>query len=312
MATYTNNLNLKKPNPEDFYNIADFNGNADILDTEIDKKANKVTGGILGNFVKLDGNGDIEDSGKSADDLTNAINKINALEEDFIEYLQSFGGFKKYTEAGTFTFKVPIGITSIKVSAIGGGGGGASGGSASTFSSGGSNCSGSGGGGGGRAAYIIDQSISVTPGETLTVTVGEGGSGGVGSGNATPYDDGGIAKYYGKYGNNGSDGSSSYVKRSDTILVTASRGTGGQKGGYGWPGSGGSGGSLDGRSGKSAYDDAEKGIGGKTDTFGIYGNGGDGSSGGKTPGYGSQNANSGTNGAVVICYGACDYNYVQW
>ena len=35
MAEYTEKLNLKKPSPEDFYNIADFNANADILEQEI-------------------------------------------------------------------------------------------------------------------------------------------------------------------------------------------------------------------------------------------------------------------------------------
>lgn len=39
MANYTENLNLKKPEENDFYNIEDFNGNADILDGEIVKKA---------------------------------------------------------------------------------------------------------------------------------------------------------------------------------------------------------------------------------------------------------------------------------
>lgn len=32
MATNTPNYNLKKPAPEDFYNIADFNDNMDIID----------------------------------------------------------------------------------------------------------------------------------------------------------------------------------------------------------------------------------------------------------------------------------------
>ena len=32
MATNTPNYNLKKPASTDFYNIADFNGNADIID----------------------------------------------------------------------------------------------------------------------------------------------------------------------------------------------------------------------------------------------------------------------------------------
>lgn len=73
MATYTSNLNLKKPNSEDFYNIADFNGNADILDTEVSKKVDKVTGGTEGNFAKLDANGGIADSGTNATNITNHI-----------------------------------------------------------------------------------------------------------------------------------------------------------------------------------------------------------------------------------------------
>ena len=32
---YTTNLNLKKPDQEDFYNVDDFNYNADIIDTEL-------------------------------------------------------------------------------------------------------------------------------------------------------------------------------------------------------------------------------------------------------------------------------------
>lgn len=35
MATNTPNYNLKKPAPEDFYNVADFNDNMDIIDTAL-------------------------------------------------------------------------------------------------------------------------------------------------------------------------------------------------------------------------------------------------------------------------------------
>lgn len=35
MAEYTEKLNLKKPSPEDFYDIADFNANTDILEQEV-------------------------------------------------------------------------------------------------------------------------------------------------------------------------------------------------------------------------------------------------------------------------------------
>lgn len=46
MATYTTRLNLKKPDPSDFYNIEDFNGNADKIDAKMlridDDKASQV------------------------------------------------------------------------------------------------------------------------------------------------------------------------------------------------------------------------------------------------------------------------------
>ena len=38
MATYTTNYNLKKPADSDFINIADLNGNADIIDKELKKR----------------------------------------------------------------------------------------------------------------------------------------------------------------------------------------------------------------------------------------------------------------------------------
>ena len=37
MAEYTKNLNLKKPAPDDFVDVADLNGNVDVIDEKIDK-----------------------------------------------------------------------------------------------------------------------------------------------------------------------------------------------------------------------------------------------------------------------------------
>lgn len=37
--TTTTNLNLKKPDADDFYNVEDMNDNSDILDTEVSKRA---------------------------------------------------------------------------------------------------------------------------------------------------------------------------------------------------------------------------------------------------------------------------------
>ena len=71
-----------------------------------------------------------------------------------------------FSTAGTFSWVVPSGVTSIAAVVVGGGGG----------ARGGLNY---GGGGGGGLAYRNAQ--SVTPGETLTVIVGAGGTGGIGS-----------------------------------------------------------------------------------------------------------------------------------
>ena len=304
MATYTNNLNLKKPNPEDFYNISDFNGNVDIIDEEVNKRAHKVTGGTSGNFVKLDTNGDMVDSGKSADDLTNIINTINSLIENF----QNVGGFKKYANAGTYTFVVPIGITEISVSAIGGGGGGGGGGGSNTSSYGGG-----GGGGGGYGNYTINQSISVTPEEELTVIIGSGGAGGESGENDT---------YYHTNGKDGSTGGTTYLKRGSTILVSATGGTGG-KGGQkvvpyssGTKGYGGSGGTTDGKEGGTSTNEnvGKGGTGGENSIFRLCGKGGTGGNGGiKITNGEPTNGDVGSDGGLGIAFGTdVDSSSIPW
>lgn len=71
-------------------------------------------------------------------------------------------GQQAYTTAGTFTFTVPAGVTSICAVCIGGGRGG------DAFNAGTTND-------GGSLSY--SNSIAVTPGESLTVVVGAGGTG---------------------------------------------------------------------------------------------------------------------------------------
>lgn len=75
----------------------------------------------------------------------------------------AIGGIQVFTSSGTFT--VPAGITKVKVTVIGGGGGGADQGGAGGY----------GGGGGGTAIKIVS---GLTPGSTISVTVGTGGAGG--------------------------------------------------------------------------------------------------------------------------------------
>jgi hypothetical protein len=107
-------------------------------------------------------------------------------------------GQSSFTTAGSFTFTVPIGTTSISAVVVGAGGGGAG---ADTRPG-----EGMTGGGGGALCY---GTIPVTPGESLTITVGAGGNGGSSGGNP------------------GSQGGTSSIGRGATSLITATGGNGG-------------------------------------------------------------------------------------
>lgn len=77
-----------------------------------------------------------------------------------------FSNLQVFTSSGTWT--VPAGVTKAKVTVIGGGGGGGGCGSAS-----GNNRYGNGGGGGGGSIEVV---TGLTPGASVTVTVGAGGT----------------------------------------------------------------------------------------------------------------------------------------
>jgi len=74
-------------------------------------------------------------------------------------------GHLNYTTPGTYTFSVPAGVNKISAMAVGGGGAGDDG---KTGDGGG------GGGSGGSAGYF--NNLTVTPGDTLTIVVGAGGT----------------------------------------------------------------------------------------------------------------------------------------
>lgn len=75
----------------------------------------------------------------------------------------------KFESKGVSTWTVPVGVTSISVIANGGAGGGGGGDAGKNY-----NGNGVGGGGANRKT----QTIAVTPGQKLTITVGAGGAGG--------------------------------------------------------------------------------------------------------------------------------------
>lgn len=117
----------------------------------------------------------------------------------------SFVGFRgqAFTSNGTFT--IPTGITAVKITVVGGGGGG--GGALASL---GCNIAAAGGGGGGATA--ISFLTGLTPGNTLSVTIGGAGSAGSGG---TP-------------SSGGSGGNSTVASGTQSITtITANGGSGG-------------------------------------------------------------------------------------
>ncbi len=161
-------------------------------------------------------------------------------------------GGTSYTSANTYTYTVPTGVTNLIVKAWGAGGGG-----------GGGSSNGDGGNGGGGG--YTQSTLSVTPGENLTVTVGEGGGGG--GGNSS--------------GDGGGGGGYTSIYRGGTPLLIASGGGGGGGGdnSSGTPGGqGGAGGGTNGQNGG----DSSNGLGGTGATGGTSGSGGNGGNNGQS------------------------------
>src|SRR3989344_3109 len=171
-----------------------------------------------------------------------------------------------YTTAGSDSYVVPVGVTSITVKAWGAGGGGGS------DSAAGGPTAGAGGGGG-----FAQATINVTPGETLTIEVGTGGAGAAAQG-----------------GGNG--GGYTAIKRGSTYLVQAGAGGGG--GGMNQAGAGGAGGGASGIIGTNGQTAVAGGPG--TDSAG--GAGGAGGTSGTNGAAGV--ANAGGNGGATGSGGA--------
>ncbi|MEZ0391635.1 MAG: DUF1566 domain-containing protein [Pseudobdellovibrionaceae bacterium] len=137
--------------------------------------------------------------------------EVNRMSSLYVRCVRRDGGnvpseaSMAYREAGTYSFTVPTGVTTISALVVGGGGG-AGGGRDAT--GGGTRV---GGGAGGGQLYWAN-GIPVTAGETLTLVVGAGGIGGTGC-SASP--------------TAGFAGGNSYVKRGATDLIWAVGGSAG-------------------------------------------------------------------------------------
>ncbi|MDO5764128.1 MAG: hypothetical protein Q4P84_00300 [Elusimicrobiales bacterium] len=156
-------------------------------------------------------------------------------------------GSTTITASGTWT--VPTGIRSIDIFCVGGGGGGGGAYVTRTGSSGSYtvDCRAGGGGGGGYVA--TKKNIAVTPGTSLTVTVGAGGSAGKYLYSTNSTTTGGPVT--------GGTGGTTSVKNGSTVLCSASGGIGGGSGTNAT--NGGNGGSGGGRGANSSSSSAGNG-----------------------------------------------------
>ena len=185
--------------------------------------------------------------------------------------LSGLTGMQVFTSSGTFT--IPTGKTVVKVTVVGAGGGSGGGGSTGA----------SGGGGGGATA--ITYLTSLTPGNTITVTVGTGGAGGTSGGAGS------------------AGGSSSISSGTQTISTVTANGGSGSNGGtsVGAAGGSASGGTLNLSGGAGTYgflyngsginNNQGPGFGGTSTASPTYGGGGNGTA-----------ANSGSNGAGGVVF----------
>lgn len=91
MATYTENFDLIKPDDEDYYDVADFNANMDIIDAELSTVAQQANSAEIADKI-----------GEPADTVLNTVfGKLNGfISEDgkgvrIIKSLQSYIGYSK-------------------------------------------------------------------------------------------------------------------------------------------------------------------------------------------------------------------------
>ena len=207
MAEYSERYNLKKPSQDDFYNVDDFNDNADKIDAALYAAEQKLgqaaqestlegvktdVTGVKADIADVKSNvaavskkiGIATDTGGS-DKTGTVMGKLNNLISIMISELISKYPPEEYTTAGTYKTTVPSLAKSVTITACGAGGGGGGGGSQYCNSGYYEAGNGGGGGGGGGAAiknatYTINEELR---GTQISIIVGAAGKQGTGNAN---------------------------------------------------------------------------------------------------------------------------------
>jgi hypothetical protein len=228
----------------------------------------------------------------------------------------------QFTATGTTTWTAPTGVYSVEYLVVGGGGGAGNGYD-------------NAGGGGGGAGMVLAGNVSVTPGQSYTVTVGAGGAGGADTRTNNPGSPGNNSVFGSITALGGGEGLGSRTggavgaaQIGDTTAATGGSGSGGGAGGKGGGGATGAGTANSGATGGAGGAGTASTIIGSSVTYGVGGAGGsagapttDGANGTANRGNGGQGGQSastdsakggdGGSGVVVVRYGTA-YPTFTW
>jgi hypothetical protein len=219
---------------------------------------------------------------------------------------------QSFTSVGTTSWTAPSNVTTVEYLIVGGGGGAGNG-----FDN--------AGGGGGGAGMVLSGTTSVTPGDSYTVTVGGGGTGGANervNNPGTSGDNSVFGSITALGGGNGlgsrTGGSVGSAQIGSTTAATGGSGSGGGFGGKGGGGALTSGSNNSGTTGGSGGNGLISNISGSNVTYGVGGAGGNAGiqntgtngvantgNGGRAGGAGTANSTGGGNGGsgtVVLKY----------
>ncbi len=191
------------------------------------------------------------------------------VEQNFFYDREKFGieVVETFTTVGSTTWTAPIGVTSVEYLVVAGGGGGGNGYD-------------NAGGGGGAGGMVLTGTINITPGQSYTITVGDGGVGGANARANNAGTDGENSVFGSITALGGGQGQGSRTggvagsaQVSNTTAPTGGSGSGGGFGGKGGGGAGGAGSSNSGTTGGAGGSGVSSSLSGTSVTYGAGGAG---------------------------------------